>query len=248
MHEACQRWNHRRARYRPAGETIDASRYGVELVDEATAKPFVVRHHYSGSYPAARRQVGLLEAGVGLVGVAVFSVPAQKAAIPAWTGRPASEGVELGRFVLLDAVPGNGETWFLARAFRALVAELPELRAVLAYSDPVERTTIDGEVVKRGHVGTIYKAHNATSRGLSKAETLVLTPDGRALSRRSLSKIRNDEQGAAGAYARLIAAGAPARRPFEDGAAYVARALAEGPFRRVRHPGNHVFTWEVGRG
>ena len=28
--------------------------------------------------------------------------------------------VELGRFVLLDSVAGNGETWFLARSFEIL--------------------------------------------------------------------------------------------------------------------------------
>ena len=28
--------------------------------------------------------------------------------------------VELGRFVLLDSVAGNGETWFLARSFDIL--------------------------------------------------------------------------------------------------------------------------------
>ena len=36
--------------------------------------------------------------------------------------------------------------------------------------------------------------------------------------------------------------GAPARRPLEDARAYLARALAEGEFRRLRHPGNHVFS------
>lgn len=243
----CQRWRLRRHSYRPAGEPIDTSRYGVDLLpDDRTARAFVEQHHYSGSYPAARFRVGLYRSRrwvtPELVGVAVFSVPAQRAAIPRWTGT--AEGVELGRFVLLDDVPANGETWFLARAFRALPGEV---RTVLAYSDPVARTALDGTVTMPGHVGTIYRAHNARYLGRSRARTLWLDPSARVVSERALSKIRTDERGAAHAYRRLVAAGAPPRRPLESGADYVRRALEEGPFRRLRHPGNLVYAWALRR-
>lgn len=243
----CQRWRERRDSYRPAGEPIDPGRYGVELLEERPAKAFVCAHHYSGSYPAARLRVGLYRAAgaarrAELVGVAVFSVPAQPRVIPRYLPGSAA-GVELGRFVLLDDVPANGETWFLARAFRALHAALPEVAGVVSYSDPVRRAAADGLVVTPGHVGTIYQAFNGTYLGRSRGETLVLDPRGRALSRRALSKIRLEERGAGYAYEQLLAAGAPARRPLEDGAEYVERALAEGPFRRLKHPGNHVYAW-----
>ena len=44
MGEPCQRWRDRRATYRPAGEPIDTSKYGVELLpnDEA-ARAFAAR-------------------------------------------------------------------------------------------------------------------------------------------------------------------------------------------------------------
>lgn len=245
----CQRWRCRRDTYRPAGEPIDPSRYGVEPIErEGVAKAFVVAHHYEGSFPAARVRVGLYRSQrfhtAELVGVAVFSVPAQPASIPRWTGTDA--GVCLGRLVLLDDVPANGETWFLARAFRALELQAPDVRAVLSYSDPVARRRLDGVVTTPGHVGTIYQAHNGRHLGRSASETLWLDGEARVVSRRALSKIRNDERGAAAAYRRLVEAGAPHRRPGEDGAAYVQRALLEGPFRRVRHPGNHVYAWPVG--
>lgn len=246
---ACQRWRHRRDSYRPAGEPIDPSRYGVEpIATEAEAKAFVVQHHYEGSHPAARVSVGLYRARrwftPELVGVAVFSVPAQAASLPCWTGT--SAGVTLGRFVLLDDVPANGETWFLARAFRALTVEKPDVRAVLSYSDPVARRRLDGSVTTPGHVGTIYQAFNGRHLGRSKAETQWLDPEARVVSRRALSKIRNDERGAGAAYRRLLEAGAPPRRLGEAAAVYVRRALTEGPFRRVRHPGNLVYVWAVG--
>lgn len=246
-----QRWRNRREAYRPAGELIDPQRYGVEVVAERDARPFVEMHHYAGSFPAARLSVGLYRAqpfqAPALVGVAVFSVPMQAAAIPAWAGVPAAAGVELGRFVLLDDVPGNGETWFLARAFRALRAEKPGVRAVLSYSDPTPRSTADGHVVKPGHIGVIYQAFNGRYVGRSSPRTLHMDAAGRIVSGRALSKLRNGERGEAYAERELVAMGAPARMPGEAGVEYVRRALAEGPFRAVRHPGNHVYAWPLDR-
>lgn len=241
---ACQRWRGRRASYRPAGEPIDPSRYGVEVIpDDNTAKGFVVEHHYAASYPAARVRVGLYRLGDGLVGVAVFSVPCNPKTLAKYT--TAADGVELGRLVLLDDVPANGETWFLARAFRALRSEKPGVGAVLSYSDPCVRTKLDGTPVKPGHVGVIYQGLNATYVGRSRKETVALDRDGRIVNRRALSKIRKDEQGARYSYEALVAAGAPLRKRGESGAAYVKRAMADGPFRRFRHPGNHAYVWTL---
>jgi hypothetical protein len=247
---ACQRWTGRREAWRPAGELFDPSRHEVAEVDELTAKGFVLEHHYSASYPAARFRVGLFRSSSrrprDLAGVAVFSVPMNNHAIPKYTGLAAAAGAELGRFVLVDEVEANGETWFLGQAFELLRARRPEISAVLAYADPLPRQAIDGRQVTPGHVGTIYQAHNGRYLGRGRGELLVLDPAGRVVSRRSLSKIRNDECGAAYVYNRLRAIGAPARRPLESGEAYVARAIAEGPFRRLRHPGNHAYAWPIG--
>lgn len=239
-----QRWRNRRESYRPAGEPIDPARYGVEVLpDDARAKAFVEAHHYAASFPAARCRIGMFRMRE-LVGVAVFSVPAQQAAIPRWTGT--SDGVELGRFVLLDDVPANGETWFLSRAFRALAQELPDVRTVLSYSDPLPRPRADGTLLTPGHVGIIYRAFNGRFVGRSRAETLHLDREGRTVSRRALSKLKHGERGAEGVYQRLIELGAPARNDGEEPGRYIERALREGPFRRVRHPGNLAYVWAVG--
>jgi hypothetical protein len=241
-----QRWRRGRDSYRPKGEPIDTSKFGVELIEERVAKEFVRTHHYSRTYPAARLRAGLFRAGEGLVGVAVFSQPMNKRTI----GRFADvlDGVELGRFVLLDDVPANGETWFLARAFRLLKREKPQAGVAISYADPLPRANEDGVVIKPGHFGTIYQAFNAQYFGRARAENLVLDAAGRVISRRSLSKIRNDEKGAAYAYEQLRAAGAPARRSLEDGKKYVERALTCGAFRRLKHPGNLSYAWPLHRG
>lgn len=83
--EGCQRWLQRRPRYRPPGEPFDPGRCEVALIDEGTAKPWVIEHHYSGSYPAARLRVGLFlkerHRREQLGGVAVFSVPMNQAVV-----------------------------------------------------------------------------------------------------------------------------------------------------------------------
>lgn len=244
----CQRWHRRVDTYQHPEGRIDPSRYGVEPVTEAQAKAFVERHHYSRTYPAARARVGLfrtrVSGGVDLVGVAVFSVPMHQRVVPKWTGQDPACGVELGRLVLLDDVEGNGETWFIARAFRQVVSELPDVRAVVSFSDPVPRVNDEGVVVKPGHYGTIYQASNARFVGRASPATLVLAPDGSVVSNRAISKLRNGERGAAGVYDRLVALGAPTRRLGEDDRVYVDRAL-DG-WRRVRHPGNLAYVFALG--
>jgi hypothetical protein len=242
-----QRWRERRDSYRPAGEPIRAESYGVEVVEEREARRFVEAHHYSGSFPAARLSVGLFRVGVGLVGAAVFAVPTNYASARMRLGIAGAEAVALSRFVLLDNVEANGETWFLARAFAALRSELSEVRGVLSYADPMARSRADGSTVKPGHVGTIYQAANARYLGRTKPERIILTADGRSISPRTLSKLRNDERGAGYAYRQLVEAGAPERRAFEDGRAYVARALESNSLRTLRHPGQHVYTWATAR-
>ena len=251
--DRCQRFEHRRERYRPAGELIDASRFEVEPIEELAAKRFVETHHYSGSYPAACVRVGLFRRSLGhvreLVGVAVFSVPPQPRAIPRWTGT--GDGLELGRLVLLHDVPGNGESWFLGRAFRVLQSQRPKLRAVLSYADPMARRTADGEIVTPGHVGIIYQAHNGRHVGRSEARWVHFDPRGQIVSRRAMDKIRAEHdpikgRGASGAYATLLSQGAPPRKLTETGPAYVDRMLREGPWTRIRHPGNLAYVWPIG--
>ena len=247
-----QRWHHRRSTWRPTHEPIDTRQYGVEVIAERDAKRYVTTHHYSASMPAARLCIGLMRTTRAacrpeLVGVAVFSVPITGAVITRWTGLPAPLGVELGRFVLDDSVPGNGETHCLGRAFRILAQELPEVEAVVSFSDPMRRNGVDGQVVTPGHCGIIYQAFSGRHVGRSRARRLVLDSSGHVISERALTKLRNDESGAAYAYSQLLAAGAPRRNAGESGPAYVARAVSEGPFRRVRHPGNLCYVWPTRR-
>lgn len=243
-----QRWTHRRDSYRPAGEVIRTALYDVAPIpDDATARAFVERHHYSATYPAARFRYGLYRRG-SLVGVAVFSHPCNNRVLTnVFTELRARKAVELGRFVLLDEVPGNGETWFLARAFEHLRAE--GIRGVVSFSDPVPRTDVHGRVLFGGHVGTIYQAHNARYLGRGDGRTLRLLPDATVFPNRAASKIRAGTKGWRYASKRLEAYGADPLPPDADRPArtmWLSRWIDE-ITRPLRHSGNHRYAWPLDR-
>lgn len=213
MSPVCQRWRGRRASFRPTGELFDSRSFDVAPIEsDRVARAFVEEHHYSGTYPAARRRIGLFEHG-GL-----------------------DHNVELGCFVLLDGVRANGETWFLARCFELLRHD--GFAGIVSFADPEPRTRADGSFVFPGHVGTIYQAANAVYVGRATPRTLRVLPDGTVFSARAASKIRRRERGWRYAVEQLVAHGAPA--PSGDLGLWLA-AVLPGVTRAQRHGGNHKY-------
>lgn len=241
-----QRWRAGRSSHRPAGEPFEPRAHGLEPLERDAAAGFVEAHHYARSYPAARVAYGLYRAFTGLVGVVVFGRGQQDAAGEKYApGVDPAHVVELQRLVLLDEVEGNAESWTVARAMEQLRADLPEVRLVLSYSDPVVRRRADGSAILPGHVGTVYQALGAAYHGRGKRRRLVLAPTGEVVPERAVAKLTAGHRGGRGAYERLLGWGAPPIRRGEDPAAYVDRALREGPFRVLAHPGNHVYSWAL---
>ena len=240
------RWRERCARHRPDGAPFEPRAHGLEPCERELAAAFVERHHYSGSYPAARVAYGLYRAFTGLVGVVVFGRGQQDASGPKYApGVDPAHVVELQRLVLLDEVECNAESWTVARALAQLRADLPEVRLVLSYSDPVVRRRVDGSAILPGHVGTVYQALGAAYHGRGKRRRLVLAPTGEVVPERGEGKLRAGDRGGRGFYERLVNWGAPRLRQGESSVAYMERALREGPFRALRHPGNHVYSWAL---
>ena len=239
-----QRWRLGRDHYRPPREVINPRLYEVEEIpDDTTAKAFIVRHHYEHSFPAARFRFALHRKGT-LAGVAVFSHPMNDRVLTSVFPGDAKESVELGRFVLLDQVPGNGETWFLARAFRVLKRK--GIIGVLSHSDPLPRRSSKGHVVKPGHIGTIYQAKSGRFIGRASPRTEYLLPDGTVFSRRALQKIRNQEQGWRYASKILVRHGAEPLGAGEDPRTWLELWLPR-LTRRRRHPGNFKYVWPLDR-
>lgn len=242
----CQRWRRGQHSWRHIHEGgFDARRYRVEPIDDTTARAWVVANHYSASYPAASRRYGLF-AGEQLVGACVLGVPMSDRVLTNVFPdlQPVREALELSRLVLDDAVPGNGESRFLARVFEAEAER--GLRGVVAFADPVPRQ-LGVRVLFAGHTGHIYVAANATYLGRSTARTMTVLPNGAVLSPRSAQKVRADERGHRHVEQQLVRLGPTPRRPHADPAAWLTVALDEVRATRIRHGGNHRYGFRLGR-
>lgn len=239
-----QRWKRKRVSYKPAGETIQPRLYEVaEIADDRTAKEFITEHHYSMSYPSARRRFGLYFQG-RLVGASVFSHPSNDRVLTkVFVGTSATDSLELGRFCLLDEVPANAESWFLARCREILSKQ--GFYGFIAFSDDTVRTNAAGDVIFCGHIGTIYKASNAVYLSRSTPRVLRLLPDGSVLSDRAIQKIRSGERGWIYASEILTRFGADRfphdideRRKWLD---QWLKVLT----RPLRHKGNHKYAFAL---
>lgn len=216
----------------------------VPIASDTTARTFVRRHHYSHAYPVARRRFALLQDGL-IAGIAVFAQPMSDGIFREFDA-PAQECLDLGRLVLLDRVGANAETWFLSRCFAALKKE--GFAAIVAMSDPQSRTDAQGNVVFKGHVGTIYQALNGRYLGRTTPRTLRLLPNGTVFASRTETKIRDRRKGWRYAALQLIRAGAPPLPADDvpDLGAWLAAATAT-VTRSLRHAGNHRYGWALRR-
>ncbi len=244
--DTCQRWTERQESRRPAGETITTSHYEVVSLKHApsVAREFVERHHYAGTCSSLQHVFGLYFHGE-LVGVAAFGPPpSMNAHRKVFPTLDTKEAVTLGRFVLLDSVPSNGESWFIAQCFDLLRKE--GVVAVESCSDPEPRAGLNGQIVHRGHVGTIYQAVNASYIGKTNPATLRLLPDGTVYSNRASGKVRSGDVGRAYSAELLVKWGADPLHPGEDVASWVER-WRDTLTRPHRHHGNHRYLWCLDR-
>lgn len=217
----CQRWEERRERRVPANGTIITSEYEVApITEDQVARLFIETHHYAGTASSTAHRFGLYWHGE-LVGVALFGPPASMNAHRlVWPTLAPDEAVTLGRLVLLDCVPGNGESWFVAQCMK-LLANPKRYRpfkrdgsprrpvvGVESCADPIERYNEQGLVVFPGHVGTIYQALGGNYIGRTRRERHRLLFNGRIFSRRAISKIQGAESGWLRDVGRLVELGA----------------------------------------
>lgn len=246
-----QRWRDRRSRFVPAASEIDPKTLAVDVIDTVRdAAPFIAQHHYAGSMPVTRLSVGLFRNGAGgrseLVGVCAFAHPINDASVPKSAGLPNPRAAcDLGRLALLDDLGGNGETFLVSRAFKLLRQAKPEIISVISYADPIRRVDATGHVFLPGHVGQLYAVMGSRYVGRSSPRTDLVMPDGRPLSSRALSKIRNGETGQRYAIDALVTAGARSQRHGEDRRDWLADLERSGFLTRRRHPGNHAYLFPL---
>lgn len=242
--DTCQRWELGRESRRPAGEVIRPSEYEVGPIGPVEAKAFVELHHYSGSCSPTAHPFGLWRRGEH-VGTAVFGpLPSMNAHRAVFGGLTTKQAVTLGRLVLLDNVPGNGESYFVARCFELLRSR--GIAAVESCADPEPCTSSDGHRVRPGHVGTVYQALNGRFIGRTNRASLRVLPDGSVLSNRTQGKVHRSERGQSTAYAQLEAFGATPIATGEDPGEWLVRWRNQ-LTRTMRHHGNYRYIWALDR-
>jgi hypothetical protein len=152
--------------------------FQVRPVSFDDAQSFVEEHHYArGMHNGPTACFGLFD-HTFLLGVCVFATPCSEAVRASLFGAAHKSRVtELHRIVLLDWVPPNAESFFIARALNRLKHARPDLWGVVSYAD----TTF-------GHIGTIYQASNAFWCGYAPGATVYRDQTGRLRHRRQCGK------------------------------------------------------------
>jgi hypothetical protein len=220
----------------------------VHRIDRPTARTFVQARHYSRSHVACRQSFGLYRRGQ-LVGVASYCVSTEQSlrlAFPELV--PGTESLELGRFVVADAEPGNIETWFDARCREYLLVS--GVSAVLSFADPVPRIDSAGTMLFPGHVGYIYQGGGYLQAGRGARRTQWQLPDGAYLNGITMQKIRKQRPGHEAAERRLVDDyDARPRHAGENPATWLRDAVRDDPavgITLVRHGGCHRYLKPLG--
>jgi hypothetical protein len=91
-----KRWSKRVQTFVVPSVTVDPTAYTIAPISTHDAREFVTTHHYSGTFPASRCNVGLLRDS-RLVGVATFSHPMNDAVLKKHLGHTTDAITERSR-------------------------------------------------------------------------------------------------------------------------------------------------------
>jgi len=159
--------------YLMSGQYVDIDKVSIRPITKAVAREFIVKHHYSHRFSSCRYALGVyyeneephpfFGENIILVGAMVFGHPISNKAVDSIVndGSCSSDNVlELTRLAILDFVPTNVESFAIGYGLRWLKKNAPEVKVVIAYSDP-----------EYGHDGTIYQATNWYYQGIGASDS-----------------------------------------------------------------------------
>lgn len=137
----------------------------VEPISFQTAKPFVLKWHYSGKVKGLIIQYcfGLFRPRPEffdiseLVGVMIYALPPMPRVSAKYCPDNPDGCIELVRLCCIDDTPKNVESFFISKTLRWLKKNT-EMELVISYADPVH-----------GHTGIIYRASNFEYVGVTEA-------------------------------------------------------------------------------
>lgn len=149
----------------------------VQKISAKDGKAFVKKWHYTHGIHNGPVCYGMIK-NDELVGVCAFANPSgEKVCENVFGAEHKRRVTELHRLVLLDEMPKNSESWFIAQSLKQLKKDKPHLWAVLSFADST-----------MNHYGTIYKACNAIYTGKAVKRASYIDQTGRLRHQRQNGK------------------------------------------------------------
>lgn len=153
------------------------SNYTVKLIEQKIAKPFIIKNHYSHTYPAGCANLGVFS-GEELIGVIVFGLSCQaKMASSIVPILRQSDYYELQRLFVKDCTRTGFESWFIGKSISWLKVNRPNIVMLVSFSDPYH-----------DHTGTVYQATNWIFTGANKGGKVHLDKEGKLVHARTIAK------------------------------------------------------------
>jgi len=153
---------------------LGAKNIVVKLINAQTARPFIMKHHYSGKIVQnSKLHFGCFLNGV-LGGVMSFGSPMDKSkTLPLFNGDIAWNGVmELNRMAFSDILPKNSESRCIAYALRFIKQHYPFVKAIISFADGAQC----GD-------GTIYRATGFSLTQIKRNRQIIELPNGERVAR-----------------------------------------------------------------
>lgn len=160
--------------------------YNIKLMsDSKFVKEFIEKNHYSHKIPQAIKfRFGMYD-NEELLGVAIFSVPANRYTITSiFEGCTQHIGIELSRVYTHDETPRNFESSCISKMFKYIKHHTP-FDVVVSYADS-----------NFGHAGYLYQALSGLYIGKTASEVRYITKDGELITRRGLGRKKGDTESA----------------------------------------------------
>ncbi len=125
------------------------SNYEVKMITKKEATEFIVKYHYSHTFPAACVSLGAFFEDE-LIGAIVFGMSAQpKLASSIVPYLKQQDYYELQRLFVKDCTLPNFESWFISKSIDWIKVNRPYIKVLVSFSDPHFL-----------HQGTVYQASN----------------------------------------------------------------------------------------
>lgn len=153
---------------------VDVSKIVIRRISKVLAKEIIVKNHYTHKWTLCRIAYGVfykkgqtfdfIDSDEELIGCVVYGQPVGRSAASSLSDKLKISNVfELTRLFIFDGYGKNIESYVIAKTFKLLNLDFPEIKAIISYAD--------GE---RGHTGRIYQATGFLYQGNS---SLALMPN-----------------------------------------------------------------------